>query len=600
MQRNLELFNAIDYALADEVAAWYQNQDALLWYSVAAASHAVQQGHSCLQLDQCLQQAPFNALPATGLDVPPATEWSAYLRGCGLAAANQGPLVVEQNRLYLRRYWQFEQEIVEFFRARLATPMALSAAQLAAAKRVLARLFPAKFAASHDQKLAAINSLYRRIAVINGGPGTGKTHTVMRILVLLASLAPAPLRIGLAAPTGKAAQRLAEAIAITRAQLDLDLLVSEAIPEQAQTLHRLLGFIPEQQVFRHNGANPLPLDLLVVDEASMIDLPLMARLCRAISDETRLIFLGDANQLPSVAAGSVLANLVRLPHPGYSPDHIAALQAVDATLRLQSSAKPADFAVELSHSWRFSEHSELGRLATLVLAADAEQSWSCFSEEGPLQALPPASLAAQLRSWCQQYYQPIGRQQSLADAFAHLQKFRILCAVREGPFGVVEINQAIGRMLTGEPRSFFQGQPIMVTQNHYGLRLFNGDVGLIWPADSGDLTAWFVTADGGYRSVPLGRLPAIETVFAMTIHKAQGSEYDRVALLLPTEADAWLCRELIYTGMTRAREQFFYLGSKASWLRSVASKALRWSGLAAKIQRLAGLEQPAPHPQERL
>ncbi len=575
-----EPFTALDSALAQRVCQWLKTDDLLLWHSIAATSFALAQGHTCLALDLACKEPPYNQFEAFFAEPEP---WLQKLNTFAIKPEDKAPVVLQNRRLYLRRYWKFEQELASFFSERFKQTLTINAAELKLVKTTLELFFPTSNKDTDWQKTAAMNCLFNNTSLIMGGPGTGKTYTVTRILALLASLQhDRPLVIKLAAPTGKAAQRLGEAISEAKQTLPLDMIVADAIPDNAQTLHRLLGVIPEQIQFRHNENNPLDADVLLIDEVSMVDLPLMARLCRAIRPETRLILLGDADQLPSVAAGSVLADLVQRPHPGFSNERIHLLKKLDANCSLLPSNSAADYSTELLDSRRFDSGSGIGHLAKQVIQGHSNSQLT-FDRHNDLHWYSDSEFDAQIQKWTTEFYTPISRFDSIANAFEQLKKFRILCATKEDERGVIPINQRIEKRLNPQRLPFFKGQPIMVAQNHYGLKLFNGDIGLVWPDDQGTLMAWFENGEH-YRAVALGRLPSVETVYAMTIHKTQGSEFDHVAMVLPQGGSQLLCRELIYTGLTRAKNDFSCIGNKTVWQRGVQARVERWSGLAEALK----------------
>jgi exodeoxyribonuclease V alpha subunit len=582
-------FQAIDIALANRICRWFNTDDQLLWQTVAATSLALQQGHTCLSLRQCLNESPFQDMAMAGGEAfPEPSEWQAQLEQFDLSPSGESPIVLDHERVYLRRYWSFENELADFFNTRLSLKIDVDKAHLNKAKQLLNEYFPvAASDATSDidwQRLAAINSVFGNTNLIIGGPGTGKTYTVTRVLALLANLMDHPPLIKLAAPTGKAAQRLAESIREAKQQMSLDMLIADAIPNEAMTLHRLLGVIPNQLQFRHTEDNPIEADILLIDEVSMVDLPLMARLCRAIKPSTQLILLGDADQLPSVAAGSVLSDLVIKPHPGYSAERCKRIQQLDSKTKLTPVTQSLDFVTELKHSRRFEGGSGIGVLAKQVISGEAAQTQATFNQFEDIQWINQDQLAEQLPKWISQYFKPISQSQTIADAFTQVKSFRILCATREGERGVETINETVNKRLNVNQQPFYKGQPIMVTQNHYGLRLFNGDVGLVWPNEQGQLMAWFESEDG-YRAIALGRLPNVETVYAMTIHKTQGSEFSHVAMLLPDAHTAILTRELIYTGLTRAKSTFVCLGDSKVWLQGVTAQVERWAGLAERLKK---------------
>ncbi|MEJ2045704.1 MAG: exodeoxyribonuclease V subunit alpha [Reinekea sp.] len=580
MNRSLPLpFTELDAALANRICQWLGSDDKLLWYSIAAVSLSLNQGHSCLALDFAADEEPYNQLE---MAFPEPDLWLRHLTSFAIQPQHDAPIVLENRRLYLRRYWNFESELSQFFQQRFSQTLTPGKAEIALAKQLLDQFFPKKTDTIDWQRIAAMNCLLNNTSLIIGGPGTGKTYTVTRILALLASLqADQPLKIKLAAPTGKAAQRLAEAISSTKQTLQLDMLVADCIPDSAQTLHRLLGVIPQQIDFRHHEKNPLDADLLLIDEVSMVDLPLMTRLCRAIRPQTRLILLGDADQLPSVAAGSVLADLVQRPHPGFSAERIAQLKKLDNNLNLKPSNNGLDYATELQHSRRFSADSGIGHLARHIITGQ-NKSQILFDQHPDLQWHNDNQFEQLLRQWTTHYGERLIQQTSLTNAFNVVKSFRILCATKEDEWGVKHINQRIQNRLNPSKQPFYRGQPIMITQNNYSLKLFNGDIGLIWPDDEGTLMAWFENGEQ-YRAVALGRLPGVETVYAMTIHKTQGSEFDHVAMVLPPSGSQLLCRELLYTGLTRAKSTFSCVGRMSVWDRAVQRRVERWSGLVERL-----------------
>ena len=374
-------FHPLDSALADRICQWHHSDDELLWHTAALTSFALQQGHTCLWPEQALAEAPYSTYAELGgIALPPAETWLAHLAAFDLSPDSESPLILENERLYLHRYWQFETEIARFLRRNTPGAIPLTDAQIRDVRNKLDQYFPLEDDRFNWQRCAAVNCLLDPTHVIIGGPGTGKTYTVTRILALLSAVSEAPPTIRLAAPTGKAAGRLAEAINDAKRKLNLDLVDAGAIPDSAQTLHRLLGVIPNQLQFRHHQEHPIEADILLIDEVSMVDLPMMARLTRAIAPHTRVILLGDADQLPSVAAGSVLADMVDKPHTGYSQARVSRLTELDPKQTLNSQPNARDFVTELKFSRRFSDTSGIGQLAKAVIAGDVGQTVRVFSQ----------------------------------------------------------------------------------------------------------------------------------------------------------------------------------------------------------------------------
>jgi exodeoxyribonuclease V alpha subunit len=627
--------------------------------AAALASHRVGQGDVCLDLPAVAGRPLFPELP--GLVAPTLVDWRKELTGwpaVGPPATGRGlaPLILDgADRLYLGRYWHYEQTAARAIAARAALWSGdIDRARL---REGLGRLFTAPRAGEPDwQQVAAAMAVLKPLCIISGGPGTGKTRTVTAILALLieqslasrgtqggaqggattaqtprsagsplgAVAAGAPLlpRIGLAAPTGKAAARLTESIRSAKSAFlvagALNPEVAAAIPEEALTLHRLLGTRPGRVAPRHGLDNPLHLDLLVVDEASMLDLPLAARLLEALPPGCRLILLGDRDQLASVQAGAVLGDICGWGRePAYSPTLAAALEETarvrrpdasdqGAQLRLDldvGGARPpetmqtglGDCVALLRRSYRFGPESAIQGLASAINQGDGPAALAVLDaghEDAQRLALDldhrPTALADFIAGFVVPRHRAVLEAKDPASALQSLGAYRVLCAVREGPFGLHSINCLAERALaaTGLIRpelrpegGRYPGRPLLVTANDYDLGLFNGDVGLLLPDPvTGAPYAWFEGPQGLRRLSP-HRLPPVETLFAMTVHKSQGSEFDEVALVLPRRDSRALTRELIYTGVTRARRRVILVASAERLVTSVARRVERSSGL---------------------
>ncbi len=585
---------AIDRVLARRVVnALGEERDALLWHTAVATSEALRDGHSCLLLSAWADRTHWRdaASDKPGYRFPPLDDWLAHLRALPLAPVDGQPLVLDLNRLYLRRYWRFENELAAMLRQRMSTtPDTDPDIDKDAARQAMDRLFSNAGASAHaHQREAIANALGQAFSIITGGPGTGKTFTVTQLLAALQQLHGGELHIVMAAPTGKAAQRLSESVGQAKAGLrGVPPGVLDSIPETASTLHRLLGVVPGGNDFRHDRRNPLRLDVLLLDEASMIDLPLMTRLLRAVPDKARVILLGDANQLPSVAVGNVLAELVA----PITPVHPASSEANRQRLTRLTGGQPPDSrtpdcVTTLTHSYRFS--GGIGRLAEATLAGKADESWRLLRHgDERISRVDTPSTGQWLVEMAREHYLPVVQAENIDEAFRRLADFRILAATRQGPRGVEAINQRLEHWLRGRigvppGRRYFHGQAIMVVENHPATGLYNGDIGLLWEREPGRLLAAFPKDAGGIRWITPARLPAIENVYAMTIHKTQGSEYRHVALLLPQQENRILTRELLYTGITRAREKLSVRGDGTIWRASVRRRVERYSGLGVRL-----------------
>ena len=462
--------------------------------------------------------------------------------------------------MYLRRYWHYEQKVAKHFLHRMSK-RALSPQQQVLADTVLAQLFTAQSQVDW-QAQAVKDALECQLSVISGGPGTGKTYTVARLLVALQAVSVTPLTIAMAAPTGKAKQRLVESINAAKAQLlsqGINNTLINSLPDTAHTLHGLLGVRPNSHVAKYHQGNTLPIDLLLVDEVSMVDLPMMARLLDALPGHCKLVLVGDAQQLPSVAAGSILADI------------------------------PSSFISYLHKSHRFDGQGGIGLLANQVMHNQAQESFEVLSDHKDLHLITDEHFEPWLAQMCDEYFIPMLKATSLDEAFVCLNQFRILAATRQGDLGVEGLNEQVERLLSRRLSQVrlgqnYHGKPVMVTKNHHGLGLFNGDVGIVWAQDDGQLNACFLQSEI-VRKVNVGLLQDLETVYAMTIHKTQGSEFEHVALVVAPQAQRLLSSALLYTAITRAKVTCSIKVDPSVWSKAVSHKTKRWSGLYGLLNK---------------
>jgi exodeoxyribonuclease V alpha subunit len=560
----LQTFNEVgvldvaDVRVAERVCFLGKETDERVALAVALLVRGLRSGSVCIELATVASAAGVEDAPW-----PEPDGWLAAVRASALLGELPVLHLYDDRLLYLDRYWREEKQVCDDL-------LALRAPKPTDDVPASERLFPAGF---EEQREAAEIALAQSVTVLTGGPGTGKTTTVARLLALLAEQAElagtSRPRIALAAPTGKAAARLQEAV--RQEVANLDTADRARLGElQAMTLHRLLGSRPDSSSrFRHNRGNRLPHDVIVVDETSMVSLTMMARLLEAVRPDARLILVGDADQLASVEAGAVLADLVD---------------------GLSSRADVRVAALRTSH--RFGE--AIGFLADAIRVGDADRALELlrsgdehieFIEDDASDALRGVLLPHALRL----------REAALfgADdvALSTLDEHRLLCAHREGPYGVRHWNRQVEKWLseeTGQPpwSEWYPGRPLLVTANDYGLRVYNGDTGVAVAGAEG-LRAVIAGASGPL-DFATSRLSDVETMHAMTIHKSQGSQADEITVLMPQEDSRLLTRELFYTAVTRAKEKVRVVGSADALRAALARRAVRATGLRERLRHNAG------------
>jgi exodeoxyribonuclease V alpha subunit len=605
------VLSPLDRHLARAVYA-LDGADSSVALGAALASRAVQLGHVCVDLARLdfRELCPPDEL--TGSAWPDRDEWLAELRKSPLCASRDttsgdsldtpAPLVLDaQDRLYLQRYARYEHTLGALLLGRARRLEDVDLALLASGIR---RLFGSDADApiAGAQVLVACVAALHALAVICGGPGTGKTTTVVKILALLQEQALArgerPLAVLLLAPTGKAARRLASSVQAGLAALPVSDAVRAALPNEAYTIHRALGGGISGR-FRHDAENPLPADVVLVDEVSMVDLALLYRLSIAIRPHARLILQGDKDQLASVEAGAILGDI-------YDPRAAAAWSQpfADDVARLTGRALAVgraerglhDCLVSLDESFRYRADSGIGRLSRAINAGDTASALGVL--RGPVagerdawlfEPDAPGAPARALEGLVVAGYTPFIQATDPAEKLAQLGRYRVLCALRQGRFGVEQQNQDIEHWLAAaglidSSSTFYENRPIIVTQNDYSLGLFNGDVGVVVRDEHGRLRVCFEGAEGS-RLLSPGRLPPHETVFATTVHKSQGSEFDAVSIVLPEAASALVGRELIYTAVTRARRRVDLFSPLEVIRGALARTVQRPSGLRSALWR---------------
>ncbi len=610
------LLQDIDIQFADllNVLSGKAASDELALAAALVSNTTAGDKHICLDLAAGAGRPLADLFPEAPEKIPPGLQrirtpdtdaWIDKLHASPVVGSpgNYRPLVLDdKNRLYLYRYWHYEHQLATAIRKRAGaarTPVDKDVLQAG-----IERYFPASGQTPDWQKAAAFAAVTGNFCVISGGPGTGKTHTVTHILALLLEQDPS-LRIAVCAPTGKAAARIQESIKKARQTLACPPELMSGIPEEAVTIHRLLGVRRDSPYFYHDHKNPLLLDVLIVDEASMVSLALMTKLVRAAAEGCRIILLGDKNQLASVEAGAVLGDICAAADTtGFSKTFCKQYAAATAeTLPPGSSADGAalsDCMVALKFSYRFDEASAIGAVSRAVNSGDAAAALKLIQRDvsGTIARTPlpeAAEMENRLKTILEAGYEEMFLARSVPDAFYAFETFRILCSHRQGIYGVEGINRLLEtllqkRGLIDSDKPYYPGRPIMINRNDYSLGLYNGDIGIVRADENGKIRTWFPDRAGGFRALSPTRLPSHETVYAMTIHKSQGSEFNRILMVLPAAVSPIFTRELIYTGITRARRQVEIWANDDIFETAVKARVERRSGLKDGLQ--AQLQQP--------
>ncbi|WP_392553176.1 exodeoxyribonuclease V subunit alpha [Orbus wheelerorum] len=579
----------------------------VVWLSVE-----VRAGHVCINLDDITQvnleyRFGFERINNLYADLgnPKLTDWLSTCHLVGQNMVSDGemlsPFVLNKHRFYFQRMWQYEKQVANYFNHTICLNKPTSLAI-----KELDILFPANYASAEIdwQKVATASAITQQVAIISGGPGTGKTTTISKILATLVAVHrqqfQSDLRIVAAAPTGKAAARLTESLSAAVATLPIDDSIKERIPIEAVTLHRLLGARIDSNKFLYHKDNPLSVDILLIDEASMVDLPMMSSIIAALPKHARLILLGDKEQLSSVEAGAVFGDLCELLAHGYSHQHTLIIKQLTGYQLDATNNHPsiADSICLLQKSYRFASQSGIGILANLIKIGDSQEVIRLLThhqyQDIYFYNMTTSEQYEQAIESCVSHYQSYLHTitPSLLDVeiiLSSFAKFRLLCALRDGPFGVQGLNKLIENLLLEKGSisrrkqdAWYIGRPVMILKNSFSLGLFNGDIGITLPAadDSNKLKVYFLLPNGEIKAVSPFRLPEHETAYAMTIHKSQGSEFEHVAVILPNQHSPLLTRSLLYTAVTRAKQTISLYSSKTILEKTISSKINRQSGLA--------------------
>jgi exodeoxyribonuclease V alpha subunit len=541
--------------------------------AAALAVRGVRAGSVCVELATVAESVvPDEDAPPVDLAWP--ADWTALEDSPVVAVgvdAPWRPLRLVDGLLYLDRYWQQEQLVRRQLDERAARPA--PAVDLAG----LGALFDGP--APDLQRLATAVAAGRWVSVITGGPGTGKTHTVARLLKVLLDQPGPPSRIALAAPTGKAAARLQESVLEQAAAIGLPLDLT------ASTLHRLLGWRPDSRSrFRHDAGNHLPYDVVVVDESSMVSLTMMARLLEAVRPTARLVLVGDPDQLTPVDAGAVLSDLVHRPAPDGAGVGLPDAGPDGADLDEEESRQLRNGVVRLRVSQRYGPG--IAGLAEAVRKGEADRVLELLDAGGELTLEPdPAALEERIRAGAAEL-RAAAEAGDAERCLTLLGRHRLLCAHQRGPAGVSTWNDRVGRLIGAVPGEWPHGAPLLITANDYENKLWNGDTGVVVRTPDGPRAAFLRGA--GPVLVPLSRLSSVSPAHALTVHRSQGSQFEEVAVLLPPASSPLLTRELLYTAVTRASRSVRVVGSEESVRAAVGRQVVRASGLRRRIEPSGG------------
>ena len=561
-----------------------KTENDILALTAALLSDAVSQGHVCLNL---ANSASFQTQDISQLETIPTSkeQWVQALRQSHIVAraGEIAPLILtDEGLLYLYRYYEDECFVAKAIKQRCQpidnvelTPLKIEFDQ-----------WQSRADDIDWQKVAVLMALSRQFCVISGGPGTGKTTIVLRLLQMLQTQST-HLKVALAAPTGKAAARLQHVVSEQEYSES-----TNTINITAKTIHRLLGITPDNDRGRYNALRPLNVDVVIIDEASMIDISLMAKLLKALPGKARLILLGDSGQLASVEAGAVLSSLCHKVVAYSETFNQLTQQVLEIELDNDSESNTllTDSVVILEQSYRFDTGSDINQLAMAVQSGDVGAVYNVIDHaQSPLwlQSLESTVIQHHVTNAYMAYFKVIKGKGTAAECLHVFEHYRVLCALKSGPHSVSSVNELIEKQLYQQGwkthDDFYHGRPIMVTRNDYQQKLFNGDVGLILYDEHGVLRAFFKD-EQGLRWINLSRLPAHETVFAMTVHKSQGSEFEHVSVLLPEEESPLLSRELLYTAITRAKKSVTVIASDMILSKTVATQYQRETGLGYLLE----------------
>lgn len=556
-------------------------------------SYAYRQGNICISLDR---KSMEQMIKDSNVKFPEPKDWVHKLEEAKVIGrpGEYKPLILdESNRLYLHKLWNYEQDLAKDIIAR--SEKKSSDVDNGLLKDGIKRLFDSAERVTDWQAVAAIAAIYNYLTVISGGPGTGKTTTVLKILALILEQhadRTDNLSIALSAPTGKAAARLEDSITSSIASLDTEDRIKDKIPVKGKTLHQLLGARRNSSTFRFNEDNPLPYDIVIVDEASMVDQALMSRLVKALLSDAKLILIGDKDQLASVEAGSVLGSVCAMETNKISLSFAQRLNEFglnipDSNIE-KNPGKLTDGIILLKKSYRFKQESGIPAFSASINSGNADEAIRLLKDEQlagiDLQKFETfEQFEENLKSDVRRYIIPMLQSADVEELFEKLQHFRLLSPHRRGPLGVEYLNQKVNSILRQEGLiskfdQWYHGKPIIINQNEYSLGLNNGDIGICYREGNDRLRVLF-KANSGFNSLAPSRLPDFSPAYALTVHKSQGSEFEHIKIILPEISSGILTRELLYTAVTRSRNTVTVVAKEPVVREMINARIMRSSGL---------------------
>lgn len=597
------LFTQLDKQFGDFMARLAGSYTPELVLAARLVSNHISKGSVCVHIPSVAGKNIYSILNENsntdGIYLYDEDEWHTKLKKSDVIGrpGDVKPLILDDNgRLYLYRYWLYEYKLAENIKKRLTAVFDIDTSVL---KKSMTKLF--KSEDDVNQQIAAIGACLSGFCVITGGPGTGKTSLVIKILaLLLENTKDGHLKIALAAPTGKAAARLSEAVKNVREHIDCSDKVRENIPDESFTIHRLLGSFQGSLNFRYNVNNQLPYDIVVIDESSMADLALTAKLFEAIPLNSRVILLGDKDQLSSVEAGAVIGDICDTGNRhSLSKKFISRLEEIlkdnitDKSTDRKKWPSIADSIYTLTKSYRFSDESGIGELSRAIKDGEADKFFNIlkstqFTDISLLNTgtfKSSVMLINSIRLKVINGYSPLIKSKLPKDALNLYSNFTILCALRKGPYGIEQINTLIEKILLkagliSNNVIWYEGRPVIISRNEYNVKLYNGDLGIMRKDPEDGIVRFFTASpDGTIRKILPSKLPEHETAYALTVHKSQGSEFDNVLLVLPDRISPVLSRELLYTAVTRARKKIEIYGNEDILRYMINNETKRISGL---------------------